>query len=232
MKSATVIRHLPFEGLGSFADPLAAQGYTIRYLEAGLDDLAATDPLANDLLVVLGGPIGVHQQTDYPYLGDELDIVRSRIAAGRPTLGICLGAQILACALGAKVATAPAPEIGWSILELTDEGRHSPLRHLEGVPVLHWHGDRFELPAGAERLAATPPCPNQAFRLSSNLLGLQCHPEVRWPELETWLIGHVRGLKTAGISVRALREASRRHAPVLVSAARRLLTDWLAGIKT
>ncbi len=230
MKIVAVIRHLPFEGLGSFAGVLEGRGYTIRHLEAGLDDLTAVDPLAPDLLVVLGGPIGVGQEADYPYLADEIEAVRKRVAADRPTLGICLGAQLVAYALGAEIATAPAPEIGWSPLELTAEGRASPLRHLENIPVLHWHGDRFELPAGAERLAATRACPNQAFRLSANVLALQFHPEVRWPDLEMWLIGHVRGLGANGIPIPELRAASRRQAPALEPAARRVREDWRDGL--
>ncbi|MGH8162571.1 MAG: glutamine amidotransferase [Gammaproteobacteria bacterium] len=231
MKTAVVIRHLPFEGLGSFAGVLEDRGYAIHYLDAAFDDLATAGRPSADLLVVLGGPIGIGQEADYPYLATEINAMRKRIAADRPTLGICLGAQIMAHALGAEVAAALAPEIGWAPLELTAEGRDSPLRHLEGVPVLHWHGDRFELPPGAERLAATLPCPNQAFRLSANVLGLQFHPEVRWPDLETWLIGHVRGLKAAGIPVPRLREASRRHAPALEAVARRVLEGWLDGLQ-
>jgi GMP synthase (glutamine-hydrolysing) len=231
MKTATVIRHLPFEGLGSFSEVLVAHGYEIRYLDAGVDDLEALDPLAPDLLVILGGPIGVYQEEDYPYLTREIEIARARMAADRPVFGICLGAQIMARALGAKVFTAEEGEIGWAPLELTPAGCNSPLRHLEGVPALHWHGDRFELPAGAERLASTPACPNQAFRLGASILALQFHPEVRWPELEQWLIGHTRSLRARGESVPRFREESRRHCPKLVPAAGRFLAEWLTEIE-
>lgn len=230
MKSALVIRHLPFEGLGSFEEALQAGGYAIDYRAAGRDALAAIDPAAPDLLVILGGPIGVNQAGDYPWLADELRIARKRMAADRPTLGICLGAQIVAHALGADIVTAAQPEIGWSTLELSAAGRRSPLRHLEGIRVLHWHGDQFELPPGAERLASTAACPNQAFRVAPNVLGIQCHPEVRWPQLETWLIGHVRSLDANGIAVVSLREDSRNCAPALAVPAQRLLTEWLAGL--
>ncbi|MGH8273876.1 MAG: glutamine amidotransferase [Gammaproteobacteria bacterium] len=230
-KTAVVIRHLVFEDLGSYADVLAAAGYRLRYLEAGVDDLDTLDPLAPDLLVILGGPIGVYQESDYPYLAAEIEIARRRIAVDRPTLGICLGAQIMARALGAEVVAGETAEIGWASLELTGEGRASPLRHLENVRVLHWHGDAFALPAGAERLAATPACPNQAFRLSANVLALQFHPEVRWPDLESWLIAHVRSLRAGGQSVTELRDASKRYASELVPAARRLLEEWIAGLE-
>src|SRR5699024_8570627 len=143
-KTAAVIRHLPFEGLGSWAEALTASGYELCYHEAGFDDPAALDPLAPDLLIVLGGPIGLAQEADYPYLDAEIEMVRARVAAERPTLGICLGAQIMARALGARVFTPGESEIGWAKLTLTEAGSASPLRHLENVPVLHWHGDRFE----------------------------------------------------------------------------------------
>lgn len=231
-KTAVIFRHLPFEGLGSWVEALEASGYELRYMEAGFDDPAAIDPLAPDLLIILGGPIGVAQQADYPWLGAEIEAVRQRLNADRPTLGICLGAQIMACALGASVSTPEKSEIGWSRLELTAAGRRSPLRHLEEVPVLHWHGDRFELPAGAERLASTPACPNQAFNLGQNILAVQFHPEVCWPELETWLIAHVRGLAANGIDVSALRAACKANSGALVAAGRRLLDEWLAGLTT
>lgn len=229
-KTAVVIRHLVFEDLGSYADVLAEAGYRLRYLEAGVDDLDALDPLAPDLLVILGGPIAVYQENDYPYLAAEIELARRRIAADRPTLGICLGAQIMARALGADVSAGETAEVGWAPLELTGEGRNSSLRHLENVRVLHWHGDAFALPAGAERLAATPTGPNQAFRLSANVLALQFHPEVRWPDLEFWLIAHVRSLRAGGRSVPELRDASKRYAGELVPAARLLLEDWLGSL--
>lgn len=230
MKNAVIIRHLGFEDLGSFAAVLDEHGYAARYVESGVDDLTALEALDPDLVVILGGPLGVYQEADYPYLAHEVEIARRRMEADRPTLGICLGSQIMARALGAEVIVAEQDEVGWAALELTDAGRASPLAHLEGTPVLHWHGDRFELPSGAERLAATPACPNQAFRLSPNVLAVQFHPEVRWPDLERWLIGHTRNLTDRNESIPRLRAASRRHCAELVPAARRMLSDWLSGL--
>ncbi len=230
MKTALAIRHVCFEGLGSLAGVLEAHGYSVRYLEAGLDDLAALDPLASDLLIILGGPLGVYQAADYPFLASEIDIARRRIAADRPTLGICLGSQIMARALGAAVRVAEQDEVGWAPLQLTTAGRASPLAHLEGVPVLHWHGDLCELPAGAERLASTAACPNQAFRISTQLLALQFHPEVQWPELERWLIGHTHKLSERGESIPRLRAESVRNCAALEPAVAQMLADWLAGL--
>jgi len=230
MKTAIVIRHVTFEDLGSYADVLRERGYAFEYRDAGVDDLQAIDPLAPDLLIILGGPLGVYQEADYPYLSRETDIARRRIGADLPTLGICLGSQIMARALGAEVIEAEEDELGWANLELTAEGRESPLAHLDTTAVLHWHGDRFELPEGAERLASTPACPNQAFRVGRNILATQFHPEVWWPELERWLIGHTRALTERNASVPAMRSESERRCAELQPAAQRMLGDWLEGL--
>src|SRR6201999_289627 len=104
------------------------------------------DPVESDLLVVLGGPIGAYEEDRYPFLTAELTLIGARLKAGRPTLGICLGAQLMARALGADVRPGAGKEIGWAPLVLSEAGRAGPLRHLGNEPVLHWHGDIFHLP--------------------------------------------------------------------------------------
>lgn len=103
-KSAVAIRHVPFEDLGTFAQPLAQAGYALRYCDVGVDDLATVAPVETDLIIALGGPVGVYETRSYPFLVDEMQLLKERLAADRPTLGICLGAQIMAAALGAGVA--------------------------------------------------------------------------------------------------------------------------------
>ncbi len=123
-------------------------------------------------------------------------------------------------------------EIGFSQLSLTESGRKSPLRHLADVPVLHWHGDTFAVPEGAEALAATPHCRNQAFALGSNILAVQFHPEVNaCTGLERWFIGHAVELAAAGIDPRSLRDDCARVGPALREAARRMLSEWLDGLE-
>ncbi|GAB0056421.1 hypothetical protein SIID45300_00728 [Candidatus Magnetaquicoccaceae bacterium FCR-1] len=232
MKTLLAIRHVAFEDLGSLESLALERGFAIRYLEAGVDDLTGVAPLDDDLLVVLGGPISVYEADVYPFIDDELALLRVRLAADRPTLGICLGAQMMASALGARVYSGGKKEIGWTPLTLTGAGERSPLRHLvgEGRSMLHWHGDTFELPDGAELLASTPLYPHQAFRWGARGLAFQCHPEVRAGRIETWLIGHAAELGQSRISVPALREASRRLGPAMEDAGRACLAEWLDGV--
>ncbi len=229
MKSCVAIRHVAFEDLGSFGGVLAAEGFQVSFLEAGADDLGGPEAAGCDLLVVLGGPIGAGDEAEYPFLADELRLIADRLAAGRPVLGICLGAQLMARALGARVYANPAgKEIGWAPLALTEAGRASPLAGLEGVAVLHWHGDTFDLPAGADLLASTPVTPHQAFACGRVGLGLQFHAEVTARGLERWFIGHVAEISaTPGVSVPTLRSATAQAAPRLEAAGGALLSAWL-----
>ena len=149
MKSALILRHLAFEDLGAFAPVIRNAGYRLKAVEAAMDPLP--DPLEPDLVVVLGGPIGVNDGAAYPCMTEERDWLTMRLADDRPTLGLCLGAQLMAAALGARVAPIAKKEIGFAPLTLTAPGRAGPLVHLSDIPVLHWHGEGFELPAGAER---------------------------------------------------------------------------------
>lgn len=227
-KTVVAIRHVPFEDLGIFEAELATTGFAVRYLDVGRDDLAGLDPRSPDLLVVLGGPIGVYEIDAYPHLTTEIDLIRRRLVAGRPILGLCLGAQLIAAALDAKVAPTGIKEIGFSPLTLTEAGRNSPLRHLDGVPVLHWHGDAFAIPDDADHLAATPLCATQAFALGPRVLGLQFHVEADTSRIEQWLIGHAAELAAAKIDLHTLRRDARAHGTALHHAGLAMLRDWLS----
>ncbi|UPT36779.1 glutamine amidotransferase [Pseudomonas amygdali] len=230
MKTAIAIRHLHFENLGTLGPLLKARGYTVDYVEAPTADLTALDASRADLMIVLGGPIGAFDDAAYPFVVDELALVRQRLDSQRPLLGICLGAQLVARALGAQVGPMGAKEIGFAPLKLTLEGKDSCLAALNGVPVLHWHGDQFEIPSGAVRLAGTPACPDQAFVYGRHVLGLQCHLEADPHDIERWLVGHASELAQAGIDPRTLRIQARSLQERLPSAARAVFDHWLDEI--
>lgn len=230
-KLALAVRHVAFEDLGVLAPLLIERGYELRYLEAGAEPLDAERLASPDLLIVLGGPIGVYDTDRYPFLAAEQHAIAARLAQGKPTLGICLGAQLMAQALGAQVASAGRAEIGYAPLTLTVEGQDSPLRAIGTVPVLHWHGDAFAIPDGAARLAQTPGFPNQAFALGPRILGLQFHLEADHAQIERWLIGHAHELSAHGIDPRTIRRDAALHGPALARAARAAFTAWLEGLQ-
>jgi GMP synthase (glutamine-hydrolysing) len=234
MKSLLALRHVGFEHLGTFAPVFAAHGYDIAYRDAGVDELSAIDPLAADMLVMLGGPIGAYEEELYPFVRDELAILERRLKADRPTLGICLGSQMMARALGARVYAGSGKEVGWSPLQLTQAGDASPLAQIgpKHTLVLHWHGDTFDLPDGATLLASTEKYPHQAFARGANVLGLQFHAEIDPHEIERWLIGHaceIAGLKDTGVA--ALRADTARFGPILARQGAKFLEAWLAQLR-
>jgi GMP synthase (glutamine-hydrolysing) len=230
MKTAVAIRHVHFEDVGTLLPVLRERGYQVEYKEAGRDDLRDIDP-ETDLLIFLGAPIGVYEDATYPFLREELALAERRLSEDRPTLGICLGAQIMVRALGARVYPGGTKEIGWKEVTLSASGMASPLRSIAATPVLHWHGDTFDLPKGAERLASTSLYPEQSFTWGRCSLAMQFHPEVGLAGLERWHIGHACELASAGISVDSLRNDAREYAPLLESRAPALWRDWLGVVE-
>ncbi len=227
----TVIRHLAFEDLGSFTSILTELGAEIKYLEAGLDDLASISPLSDDLLVILGGPISVNEVAEYPFLQTEIDLLRQRLVADKPTLGICLGAQLMAKALGSKVYSGQQKEIGWYGLQVNEQGRQAGLGELDsaaGTQMLHWHGETFDIPEAAVNLASSEHFANQAFSYGKRCLALQFHPEVTAAGLERWYIGHTGEIhETEGVSVAQLRNDASSYAAKLESSATDFFRQWL-----
>lgn len=230
LKTALAVRHVHFEHLGALEPLLGAAGYAVRYLEAP----TATWPEHErpDLLVLLGGPISVNDTVDYPFLVDELAFVKQHLQEGRATLGLCLGAQLMARALGNRVYPMGHKEVGWSALTATPAGSAHPLRHLlfESLPVLHFHGETFDLPDGAELLASTALCQHQAFSLGPRALGLQFHPEVTAEQLESWWVGHTGELAQLGLSIPALRQQSAELGPRLSAPLAVFFNEWLASL--
>lgn len=229
MKSALAMRHVHFEDLGTLAPVLERLGYEIRYVDVPDGALGSADLLRPDLVVCLGGPIGAYETDAYPFLGEELAALEGRLARSRPTLGICLGSQLMARALGARVYPTGTKEIGFAPLGLTAAGRDSCLAPLgDDGAVLHWHGDTFDLPVGAVHLARTDVCENQAFSVGEHALALQFHVEVSPGDFERWLVGHACELAAARIQPARLRLAMRERGRGLARTAEEILVRWLA----
>jgi GMP synthase (glutamine-hydrolysing) len=235
LKTVNVIRHLAFEDMASFTSVLQINGYQINYVEAAdavimPDELTKIDPLSEDLLVILGGPISVNDAALFPFIDAEINFLKQRIAADKPTLGICLGAQLIARALGAAVYSGNTKEIGWYDLTLTDAGEQSALRYLsaEHCCMLHWHGETFELPDGAVLLASSESYENQAFSYGDKVLALQFHPEITQRSMEKWFIGHIGEImQTDGVSVEKLRQDTHQYANQLEVQGELFFNSWI-----
>lgn len=230
---ALAIRHVHFEDCGNLAGVLHERGFEIRYVEAWRENLRELDVASPDLLVDLGGPVGVYEAERYPWIAGELELLERRLAARRPTLGICLGAQMLARVLGAKVFPG-RKELGWAPLRLTEAGKSSVIAPLadNDMSMLHWHGDTFDLPHGATLLASTEQVAHQVYSWQRFVLAFQCHPEVRHEDIESWLVGHACEIAvTSGVSVAQLRSDTRRLGPKLAEASRRVFNDWLTSVE-
>jgi GMP synthase (glutamine-hydrolysing) len=228
---ALVLNHVAFEDLGSLQPALLERGFDLETVDASIADFPLPRAQSCDLLVVPGGPIGVYDTEDYPFLEGEIACIRQRLAARKPVLGICLGAQLMAAALGARVYRGiNGPEIGWFPLQIPAGSAppdwFAPLLAAE-LPVFRWHGDTFDIPPGALSLAKSELFENQAFAIGDFGLALQFHPEVTVSGLERWYVGHACELHTVGINVGQLRAAGRKHAPGLAEAAGTFWKLWL-----
>lgn len=189
MSDILVIQHVESEGLGIIAPMLRASGLGADIVKVYKGEEIPFDVSQHAGLIVLGGPMGVYEEDAYPFLTDEMTLLESALKADAPTLGICLGAQLLAKAAGAPVYKGRAKEIGWYKVRLTDAGSRD--RILIGFPgdftVFQWHGDTFDVPHGAVNLAASALFPNQLIRVGSRAYGMQFHLEVTEAMIREWL---------------------------------------------
>ena len=189
MSRLLVFQHVAAEPLGTLDPLLRRRGHRIRFVNFERDPDATPSIDRYRGLVVLGGPMNVGEQDRRAHLRTELKVIEQALTQGKPVLGICLGAQLLAHVLGAPVSKHPQAEIGWYDLRLTDDGRRDPVLSPlgEATPVFQWHGQTFGLPAGARQLARTDTCEQQAFRYGDNAYGFQFHLEVDQPLIARWL---------------------------------------------
>lgn len=172
------LQHVDFEDLANIETWAKLQGHTLSSTQFYQDEsLPNLEDL--DLLVVMGGPMNIYEEDKYPWLVKEKKFIEQAIKHDKIVLGICLGSQLIADVLGAKVFPNPEPEIGWFPIELTPEAQTSNILNVlpKQLTVFHWHGDTFELPQGATRMASSAGCQNQAFIYGEKVIGLQCHLE-------------------------------------------------------
>lgn len=202
-----ILQHVDWEGPGLIAEALRARklGYQIHRLDRG-GAAPALEALRG--LVVMGGTMGVYEADRLPFLRQEMELIAACMRAGKPVLGVCLGAQLLAAALGAEVSKGPVLEIGAGEVRLTPAGQADPVLGGQGasLPVVHWHQDTFPLPAGAALLASTDLYAQQAFRAGRLAYGLQFHVEVDAALAAAWA-GH--GLALAAPDVARVEAAGR-----------------------
>ncbi|EZH78741.1 amidotransferase [Ectopseudomonas composti] len=173
-----VLQHVPFEGVGSMAEWFQARGAAVHYTRFFEADARLPDPASCDLIVAMGGPMSVNDEAELPWLIEEKAFLRQAIEQGIPVLGICLGAQLIASALGARVQPNAQAEIGWFPVWRAESVGEGYFVFPDRVELLHWHGETFDLPEGARLLASSEACRHQAFQLGQRVIGLQCHPEM------------------------------------------------------
>jgi GMP synthase (glutamine-hydrolysing) len=228
-KTALIIRHVPYEGIAGFRDPIEAAGYVLDRIDVSDPAFSTVDLVSPDMVILMGGPMAVYERDANPWIACELERLRHRLEADRPTLGVCLGAQMIAAALGARVYPGPHKEIGFHPVHALTPG--SPLDALGETPVLHWHGDTFDLPDGAEWLARSERYDHQAFRRGRHVLALQFHAEMGIdPRIDHWIDNSADSLAGLGLTGPALRAQYDAIGPDCVAAGQAMIVRWLDGL--
>ena len=184
---AHYFQHVPFEGIGMMEPWLLEHGYSINCTRFYAGD-PLPDPDAIDILIVMGGPMSVNDEATLPWLVDEMAFIRRAIEAGKPVLGVCLGAQLISKCMGGTITANPEREIGWFACEAVSNS-DGTFAFPESFEAFHWHGETFSLPPGATHLARSEACDHQAFQLGERVMGMQFHLETT-PDSAAALIAH------------------------------------------
>jgi GMP synthase (glutamine-hydrolysing) len=233
MAKILVLQHHPAENLGAIADALEEAALAWQYVR--VFDAA---PIPKDLhgaggLIVMGGPESVYQLDRFPYLRDEIALIEAALAAEKPILGVCLGSQLLAAALGAEVRRGDQREIGWFSVRLSDDAADDRL--FRGMPrefvAAHWHSDVFDLPRGATALASSERTPVQAYRFGDKAYGLLFHAEMTREILGALVAEFGDGLKRIGLDGDVIMLDAERHLPALGRIGSTIFSRWAGPIQ-
>jgi GMP synthase (glutamine-hydrolysing) len=233
MDEVLVFQHDPFEDLGFFAEVLEKQGASYRVIRLFHGEMPEAELKDVGLLIVLGGPMGVDDEESFPFLRWEKRIIRAAIDEALPILGICLGAELIASTLGTQVFRGPVKEIGWTPISITPYGQvDSLIGYLpENATVFEWHGDGFDLPAGAIRLASSAHYSTQAFRVGKTVYGLQFHLEVTPRMIERWMEQRSKDLALAPyILPEKILADTLSYAPTLKYYAEKFLSEFIRRV--
>jgi GMP synthase (glutamine-hydrolysing) len=225
-----ILCHKTQRDSGAFRTILQERGADVEIRLAFDEGVADLDPLEHDLTIFMGGPMGVYQADIFPYLKEEIAYLEKRLEADKAYLGICLGGQLMAKAMGAEVYPGGnGKEIGWHSITVNEEGMKTPLKHLDvaNTPMMQWHGDTFDLPKEATRLASSGMYENQAISYGKKALGLQCHPEVTASNIELWLATGCKELEQVHLDVPALRATTLENLETLNAQRTKFFNEWL-----
>ena len=233
MRKVLVFQHVAHEILGTLNPQLKKQGFRVRYINFEREPDIKPSLEKYNGLIILGGHMAVYEADRYTHIKVETKLIEEALQKDIPVLGICLGAQMLAHVLGAKVQRSPEQEIGWCDVHLTEAGKQDPLfKHFQKTEkVFQWHGDTFDIPKGAEHLARSEICPSQAFRYGDKVYGLQFHLEVDQPMIHRWLKipANLRELEDSGgkFSAQVIAEQIEKHIAHSVKLSRQTFLEFI-----
>ena len=234
VQSVWVLQHTPSETLGTIEDVLRGHRIGFEYIETHVGKPVPGEMAGKAGLIVMGGPMGVYEQAKYPHLRDEMDLIESALKLGRPVLGVCLGSQLLAAVLGAKVKKGERKELGWHAVTLTEfAAQHSIFAGVapEFWP-FHWHGDVFSLPKKAVGLASSRQTSCQAFRYAKNAYGILFHLEVTRGQISQMLSDFAEELREAGGVAAEITAQIPRHLPDLAKIAGDVFGRWAKEVRS
>ncbi len=237
-RSIAIIRHIGVEGLGSIEDVLKARNLHYKYIDTWRDSMPLN--VSNySAVIILGGPMGVYEQDKYPFIKKELFLIEEARRLNIPVIGICLGSQMIAQALGGKVYKGSAKEIGWYDIHFTQEASHDKLfasvkaaqDESTTIKVFQWHGDTFDLPGEAVVLASSKLYTNQAFRVD-NIYGLQFHIEVKEADIKNWIDEYKIELDSlkASIDINKILVDARKYIGLLNKTSMRVFSAFFSSL--